>query len=403
MSEHVYDAIVVGAGPGGSAAAYYLASNKRDVLLLDRSDFPRDKTCGDGLTPRALHILDDMGILPEVTSAGYRINGISLFAKRGASMRASIPQHAQYPDHLLVVPRFKLDDSVRRRALSAGATFASPVRVTDIRLAGNLVAVTGDENGRQISYRSRVVILAIGANMGLLQQLNILRHQPRPIIAVRGYYEDLQNVEDRIEAHFEDVPMPGYGWVFPISKTSANIGLGMWKERVDQHGSLRSAMASFLNGARLKSVAADSKLVGVLKSYPLRIDFTTAPTFAERILLVGETAGLVSPLTGEGIDFALETGKLAADFLETSFRESKFDPKSLSEYDRLLRSHFQSIFYFLGMLRRVYVNPLLMDRMIQLCERAPEIKQMFVGILMSQQHPRSLLRPAVLRKVLLGV
>jgi geranylgeranyl reductase family protein len=403
MPDHIYDAIVVGAGPGGSAAAYYLAKQKRDVLLLDKSDFPRDKTCGDGLTPRALHVLDDMGILPEATAAGFRINGISLFGKRGASMRASIPGHAQYPDHLLVVPRFKLDDIVRRRALAAGAKFVSPLRVMDLQVAQDLATITGEQNGQVVTFRARVVILAIGANMGLLQQLHILDHQPQPIVAVRGYYENLQNVDDYVEAHFEEVPMPGYGWVFPISKTAANIGLGMWKEQASEQGSLRSAMQSFLNGPRLKKMTAGSKLVGVLKSYPLRIDFTSAPTFAERILLVGESAGLVSPLTGEGIDFALETGKMAAEFLETSFRNSQFDRNSLSDYDRLLRANFQSIFTFLGLLRRVYVNPMLMDRMIRLCERAPEIKQMFVNILMSQQHPRALLRPAILRQVLLGV
>jgi flavin-dependent dehydrogenase len=144
-------------------------------------------------------------------------------------------------------------------------------------------------------------------------------------------------------------------------------------------------------------------LVGTIKSYPLRIDFTTAPTYSDRILLVGETAGLVSPLTGEGIDFALESGKLAAEFLAGAFARGDFSATNLAGYDKILRGNFQSIFTFLGLLRRVYVNPFLMDRMIRLSENNPEIKQMFVNILMSQQHPSILLKPRVLRQVLLGV
>lgn len=403
MPDHIYDAIVVGAGPGGSAAAYFLAQNKRDVLLLDKADFPRDKTCGDGLTPRALHILKEMGILDQVHSAGFRVNGISLFAKRGATMRAAIPSHSEYPDHVLVVPRLQLDDIVRRRALASGVNFESPVRVSAITAQNDSATVVADRGGQSVTYRGRVVLLAIGANMGLLHDIGILKHKPEPIVAVRAYYEGLQGLEGRIEAHFEDVPMPGYGWVFPIGNDSANIGLGMWKTRVREKGSLRAALQTFVNGPRLRPMTTGSRQVGEIKSYPLRIDFTTAPTFAERVLLVGETAGLVSPLTGEGIDFALESGMLAAEFLETAFTKEDFSRSGLAGYDRVLRSHFHSIFSFLGVVRRVYVNPLLMDRMLKLCERTPEVRQMLVNILMSQQHPRALLQPRVLRKVLLGV
>lgn len=402
MNEHLYDAAVIGAGPGGSAAAHYLALQGRDVLLLDKADFPRDKTCGDGLTPRALHVLADMDILAEAGQAGFRVDGISLFAKRGASMHAQIPSHPEYPDYLLVVPRYRLDDIVRRRALASGARFESPVRVQAVQTGTDGVQIHAELYGAPVEYRARVVVLATGANMGMLRDMGLLRYQPRPIVAIRAYYEGLQELGSHIQAHFEDVPMPGYGWVFPLGRDSANIGLGMWREQAHESGSLRSALAGFLASPRLGRMLAGAVQVGAPKSYPLRIDFTTAPTCGERVLLVGEAAGLVSPLTGEGIDFALETGKLAAEFLEGVFASGDFSRRNFAGYDRMLRSHFQSIFRFLGYLRRVYVNPLLMDRMVRLCERVPEVKQMFVSILMSQQHPAALLQPRVLRQVLLG-
>lgn len=404
--EPIYDVAVVGAGPGGSAAAHYLAKQGKSVLLLDKSDFPRDKTCGDGLTPRALSILADMGILDESERAGFRVNGLSLHANDGATMSASIPSHPKYPHHILIVPRFKLDDIVRRSAVQSGAHFESPVRAKGLSTNGDHVDISAERAGQPVNYKARVAILAIGANMRMLQDIGLLKSLPRTIVAVRAYYENMQGLDDRIQAHFAGVPMPGYGWVFPLSADSANVGIGMWrnwdfveKEKV----SLRSALDTFLASPKVKPLMSGARLVGPIKSYPLRIDFITAPTYAERILLVGETAGLVSPLTGEGIDFALESGKLAAEFLDGIFARRDFSRRAFSGYDRLLRSHFQSIFRFLGYLRHLYVNPFLLGRVVALCEKVPEVKRVFMNVLMSQQHPTQMLHPRILRKVLLGL
>lgn len=398
-----YDVAVIGAGPGGSAAAYYLVRQGKRVLLLDKATFPRDKTCGDGLTPRALEVLDDMGILTQAEAAGCRVNGISVFGKRGAVLNSSIPEHASLHNFLLVVPRFKLDDIVRQRALSAGVSFKGDCRVTALAADADGITIHTQDGEAASTYRAKVAVVAVGANIGFLREIGVLNYAPRPIVAVRAYYEGLHNLGDHIQAHFEQVPMPGYGWVFPTGKDSANIGLGMWRDQANAPSSLRAALANFLEAPRMQAMLQNATQVGAIKSYPLRIDFTTAPTFGERILLVGESAGLVSPLTGEGIDFALETGKLAAEFLQGVFERSDFGRKSLARYDRLLRSHFQSMFTFLGYLRKVYVNPLLMDRIIRLCERNPDVRRLFVSILLSQEHPGVLLKPSILRKVLIGV
>jgi geranylgeranyl reductase family protein len=404
--EQIYDVAVVGAGPGGSAAAHYLAASGLSVLLLDKSDFPRDKTCGDGLTPRALSILDDMGILEEATQAGFRVNGLELHAKGGASMTAGIPLHPEYPDHLLIVPRLRLDDIIRHRALESGAHFESPVRVLRLKVQGELVEISAERDGRPLNYKARVAILAIGANMRMLQEIGLLKKLPRTIVAVRAYYEGMQGLNDRVQAHFDSVPMPGYGWIFPIGKDAANVGIGMWRDKdyeTNERVSLRAALDTFLASSKMKPMMAGARLVGPIKSYPLRIDFTSAPTYAERILLVGETAGLVSPLTGEGIDFALETGRLAAEFLRGVFASGDFSPRAFAAYDRMLRKNFQSLFRFLGYLRHVYVNPFLLDRVVKLCERMPEVKELFVGVLMSQRRPTEMLSPAIVSRVVLGV
>ncbi|MDA1329634.1 MAG: geranylgeranyl reductase family protein [Chloroflexi bacterium] len=400
---HLYDVAIVGAGPGGSAAAHYLAQSGMDVLLLDKSEFPRDKTCGDGLTPRALHIISDMGILDQATEAGFRINGLELHARAGNSMHVPIPNHSEYPDHMLVVPRVGLDDIIRQRAVKSGAHFESPVRVRGLQNLPDRIRIHTDLS---TTFEARVAILAIGANMRLLQDLNILERPPQMILAARAYYEGMNGLNDRVEAHFAHVPLPGYGWVFPISATAANVGIGYWPSNLPwrkKSASIRVAMDNFLRNPRLAPRLEGASQQGPVKSYPLRIDFATAPTYAERILLVGETAGLVSPLTGEGIDFALESGQIAAEFLVETFARGEFTRSAFAAYDSILRRNFQSIFRFLGLARRLYVNPLLMGRTIAMSEKRPELKRMLVNVLMSQQHPAGLITPHFLRHILLGV
>lgn len=403
---HLYDVAIIGAGPGGSAAAHYLAREGLDVLLLDKAEFPRDKTCGDGLTPRALHVLEDMGVLAEAQTAGFRANGLELHAKSGAVMKARIPDHPEYPNYLLIVPRMQLDDIIRRRALESGAHFEGPVRVRGLQSGPDAVDILGELGGRSVSYRARVAILAIGANMRLLQDLGLLKRTPSPILAARAYFEGINGLSDMIQAHFADVPLPGYGWMFPISETAANIGVGYWRSPIflrTTPASARGSLDVFLESPKMKALLRGAEQTGPVKSYPLRTDFASAPTFGERILLVGESAGLVSPLTGEGIDFALESGQLAADFLAGVFEHGEFSRRALSGYDKLLRGHFQSIFRFLGHVRDLYVNPILMHRTIAIAEKRTELKRLFVSVLMGQQHPAEMLRLRTLRSVLLDI
>jgi geranylgeranyl reductase family protein len=400
----MYDVIVVGAGPGGAATAHYLAQGGAHVLLLDKAQFPRDKTCGDGLTPRALGMLADMGILSQAEQLGMRINGVHLHAKHGNQMRAAIPQHATLPDYLLIVPRFELDDLIRNRALRSGAAYREGVSVRDIQIHPDHALVHAEEGAQPVEFKARLVVIAVGASISLLKKLGILTKMPDVILAARAYYEDMLGLDDYVQAHFEHVPLPGYGWVFPISPTAANIGIGYWASSLPWNRapqSARIAMQRWIEKSpKLRAFLSGATPYGPIKGYPLRVDFPTAPTFAERILLVGESAGLVSPLTGEGIDFALESGMLAAQWILDNFKKDRLD---YPRYDAILRHHFQHLFVFLARLRRVYINPILMNRTIAATEKFPELKDMLVKIMMGQEDAANMIKFATLRKVVLGI
>lgn len=407
IMDKIHDVVVVGSGPGGSSAAHYLAREGLDVALLDKTEFPREKTCGDGLTPRALSVLRDMGILDRVRAFAYQINGIELYGTRGDEMVAPIPQNEHYPNHLLIAPRYRLDEVIFQGAVESGAQFQGNTRVRGVEQFEDRAVVHASHQGKELRLSGRVVVLAVGSNLGLLGKMGFLNRSPGLILAVRGYYEGLQGLHDRVQVHFDQVPLPGYAWVFPLSDTRANVGIGFWKVRMPWKRSPSSAKIAFdhflAHNPQMKAMMAHAHQDGQVKGFPLRVDFARSKICERRILLVGESAGLVSPFTGEGIDFALESGRLAAGFIRRRFEDGDFSPAALAKYDSLLRSHFQRLFVFLTRIRQLYLNPFIMDRAIMATNHFPDVRELLVKILMSEEDAASLVTLPVMRKVLLGV
>src|SRR6266487_2276774 len=244
MSE-IYDVVIVGAGPSGSTTAYYLAKEGFNVLLVDKFNFPRDKTCGDGLTPRALQILDEMGILDKVNQAGHRLDKLELISPKGHRAIALFPKKENMCDYVLVVPRLILDNIILERALTSGASFQAPVRVTSIEQEKNTVLVKGEQGAKPITFRARMVIHATGANTKLLLTTGLLKKMPPMVLAVRTYYDGITSTDGAAQCRLDNVPLPGYGWVFPVSATSANIGIGLFRIGLATRWMPKTAHAAF--------------------------------------------------------------------------------------------------------------------------------------------------------------
>lgn len=385
----LHDVAIVGAGPGGAAAAHYLARQGLDVLLLDKADFPRDKTCGDGLTPRALAVLGDMGILSDLRRVGRRIRGLEIFSPNGRSVTARIPEMAGMPDDLLVVPRMILDNTVLERALASGAKLAGGIPVGAVEQRADRVVVTGEHAGGTVSFQARMAIIATGASIKLLIRMGILREMPPMMVAARTYFEGMSELSDRIQLRFDGVPLPGYGWVFPLSEGSANVGAGVYAGRTARRRtaiSARQAFDAFVHSPSLERMLASAHQVGPVKGYPLRVDFATAPTFGERALLVGEAAGLVNPLSGEGVDYALESGKIAAEHLAWMFSTGDLSRKNLEAYDRRLRQHFQSLFLFCNRVRDLCLNRICLNFLVGAAGRRADLKTALIRVVLGDQE-----------------
>jgi len=400
------DVVVVGAGPAGSAAAHYLAGAGFDVLLIDKAEFPRDKTCGDGLTPRALAVLDDMGLLEAVNRRGYRVEALEMIAPGGGTADFSVPSFGQLPEYMLIIPRLILDDLIRARAVETGAAFEGGVEVTDVRVEAGEVRVLGERRQEQVAFKTRMAVVATGASLKLVKRIGLSPRRPLTMLAARAYFEDLQDLAPAVQVHFDGVPLPGYGWVFPLSPSSANIGAGVippgaWRRPHTVNS--RRAFTMFTQSPSLRTSLQASRQVGPIKGYPIRIDFDRSPTHADRVLLAGEAAGLANPLTGEGIDFALESGRMAAEHATAMLRQDDFSRARLSGYDRALRNRFQSIMVGSRRLGDVYLNPFLINRMIAAARRFPDMKSMVADVTVGNRGLDELLSVRMLLRVALGV
>jgi flavin-dependent dehydrogenase len=159
-------------------------------------------------------------------------------------------------------------------------------------------------------------------------------------------------------------------------------------------------MTQFLSNRGLQPRFEAARRVGPVKGFPIRTDFQRSPVIGDRLLLVGEAAGLVNPFTGEGIDYALESARIAAQNLMTCFDRGDFSRRSLSQYERVLRGRFQRVFVLSHRMRRLYMNPVLLDPLIRACARWSELTDLLVRTLLGYADPGEAVRPAVVLKVL---
>jgi flavin-dependent dehydrogenase len=229
-----------------------------------------------------------------------------------------------------------------------------------------------------------MAVIATGAATGILTRSGILQRQPRAMLAMRAYFEDLQPLADRLQLRFDGVPMPGYGWVFPLQHAAANVGVGYLPKGRSARTDARGAYERFVSSPAVSRLLEGARQVGPAKGYPIRVDFLTAPTHAHRTVLVGEAAGLVNPLTGEGIDYALESGQMAAQHLLSCFSAGEF---LLEEYHRRLHARFDRLFRFCIRVRDWYCAPPLLNFLVLMANRRPELRQLLTDLVLGDRQP----------------
>ncbi len=336
LAPETADVIVVGAGPAGSSVAYYLATAGLDVLVLEKSQFPREKVCGDGLTPRAVKALTAMGV-PIAPADGWLQNKGLRIIGGGGRIELNWPDLSSYPGYGMVRTRLDFDEILARHAQKAGARLLEGVNVTGPliddrtgRIAGvtarQAVSGAGEGAGRAAApaeaaerdFRARLVIAADGNSSRLSVSMGLRKRDDRPLgVAVRTYYTSPRHADDYLEAWLDlwdgNQLLPGYGWIFGMGDGTSNVGLGLLNTsaafgNIDYRALLRRWLAAMPAEWGLQEENRTQPIRGAA----LPMGFNRTPHYTRGLLLAGDAGGMVNPFNGEGIAYALESGEIAA-------------------------------------------------------------------------------------------
>ena len=366
------DVLVVGAGPAGSAAAHHLARRGIDVLLIERAAFPREKACGDGLSPRAVRALLKMDVGPD--EPGFeRVIGIRTYS-RTTTIELPFPELEDFPNYGLTCKRMDLDELLARRAEKAGArlmerTEAVGVVRRDGWVTGASVRPLEDgEDAPPVEARARFVIASDGASSKLGTQAGVRRVARCPLgIAARRYYRIPRHpgpwFESWVDLWEADSQLPGYGWLFPLADGTVNLGAGL----LDTFKGFKDISAQRLFAAFAKMMpeswgVSEETAVGHVLSGPLPMGFNRAPSAVPGMLLIGDAAGMVNPFNGEGIAYAMESGAMAAETIVQALGRATLAgrERALEGYPLALKQEYGGYFTLGRVFVKLIGNPNVM-------------------------------------------
>jgi geranylgeranyl reductase family protein len=376
---HVHDVLIVGGGPSGSSCAYWLAEAGWDVVLVEKKVFPREKTCGDGLTPRAVRQIADMGIEGALAGA-HRYSGLRAHGF-GQVLNLPWPEHPSFPSYGYVITRHDLDALVNERAAKAGAIVfqgteaLEPIlesgaeRPAGAGLPSCVGAVVKDKaTGRRREVRARYVVVADGANSRFGRALGTNRDRTQPMgMALRGYYTSPGHDQPFIESHLdirdgEGNVVPGYGWIFPVGDGRVNVGVGLLStDRRWKGVNTGTLMEHFVKWAPDEWELSPETCLGPPTGGKLPMGLSVGPRLGATTLVVGDAAGTINPFNGEGISYGYETGRLAAASLGEALSGDGF--AALLRYEDRLEDAY-SLYYRVA---RAFIRVIARPELMTLC------------------------------------
>jgi geranylgeranyl reductase family protein len=376
------DVIVVGAGPAGASTAYHLAEAGVDVLLLEKAAFPRDKICGDGLTPRAVRQLVAMGL--DLDAPGWQVNRGLRIVGAGHRLELPWPELATFPPYGMVRTRMDLDEILARHAEKAGARLMERTAVTGPAVDERTGRVTGvlarpvDDDGRrtgdEITFSAPLVVACDGVSARLATSLGLTRRTNRPMgVAVRAYYRTDRHDDEWMESWLElwegepnrSTLLPGYGWIFGVGDGTANVGLGILNTSAAfRNVDYKDVLRRWLEHTPHEWGFREENRIGRIGSAALPMGFNRKPHYTRGMLLCGDSGGMVNPFNGEGIDYALEAGHLAAETIVQALArpEGPARERVLESYASALDSTYGGYFTLGRVFAKMIGNPVFMKQ-----------------------------------------
>ncbi|KJF16199.1 geranylgeranyl reductase family protein [Acidithrix ferrooxidans] len=403
------DVLIIGAGPSGASAAYWLSKYGVSVVVLEKKTFPREKTCGDGLTPRSVFQLEAMG-MGDFLETTHRYDGLRAVALK-KEMELSWPDHPDLPSYGYVVTRFRLDEAVAKNAENAGATILQGHEAVSIERDpnGKVTAVEAYDKASSttVSFHPKYLLVGDGSNSRIGRLLGAKRDRSLPMgLALRGYFSSPLSGDPFIESHLdirtkEGEILPGYGWIFPLGDGRVNVGIGLlstlgkWKDV-----NTTKVMEAFVENAPKRwGLSLDDPIyVGTGGKLPMGL--SVSPRVGSNFILIGDASGTINPMNGEGIAYGYETGRLAAGVIFDAL--SLDDPSILSRYERSLESIYGNYYRVARAFVGLIGHPTIMRASVGLGMNSKSIMTPIVRIMANLMRPNHIGTPEALYQLGLG-
>ncbi len=391
----LYDVVIVGGGPSGSACAYWLAEAGWSVCLIEKKHFPREKTCGDGLTPRSVFQLAEMGLEGIVATNGHKYNGLRAFGF-GAALEMNWPEHPVFPNYGYTITRFNLDGLVAENAEKSGADVLNGVEALGLLDAtqgrdGELVAAKGvvvkdKDTGATAEIRGRYVVAADGQNSRLGRDLGVTRNRNWPMgMALRGYYTSERHDEPWIDSHLDirdtnGQVVPGYGWIFPLGDGRVNVGVGLLSTGGAWKGVNTTKLQEYFVAQTAEAWGlSEETCLGAPTGGRLPMGLSIGPRVGANTLTIGDATGMVNPFNGEGIAYGYESGRLAAAVLGEALLAE--DPTALALYDERLDAAYGDYYKVARGFVRLISEPKILQACVGLGLRVPPLMRELLAIM----------------------
>ncbi len=376
---HPYDCdvLITGGGPAGSALAYHLSQKGLNVIVIEAQRFPRDKVCGDGVSPIALSELHNIGITGlDGFAAANEINKVGLFIRED-KVFIDLEKEDHLPYHARIIPRLQLDNWIHEAAERNGAIYWEDSRVTDYFITENMIVADVKRNDASIRVKAKVIVGADGSNSTIARVLNGSKPSDEyQLLGLRAYYENVNGPRDRVDIFFSDENYPGIYWMFPLGENEANIGLAMVASTLPKKEvHVKELLTDHIKKNKgISERIGNGTINGKIYGWPLNFFNPANKIAASRLLLVGDAAGLINPLSGDGIQYALLSARWAAESLIKCFELNDFSRTALSSYHTKIKDELAYDFALSNLLiqfaRNKALTPLWMEIMIVLIARA---------------------------------